>query len=255
MLEAVSDRAEPDGREAGGTWRLPAATTLVVGVSGVLLVAVLSATGESAVEIGQGWVPSLGDNRWTQPDDSGPLREDDFEAPPVLRAIAAFTLIGLLLLFALLFVVGLVTILLSVRIGRLRERQKVAPIDAGEAPDDNGRIDVDLIRRAAGGALDLLREQRGGDPGDAVVQAWLTLERAAADCGLARRAHQTPTEFTTAVLADLQVDGGALDRLRLLYQRARFSVHPVTDAEVSVARDALHRLVADLGARTAAGAG
>src|SRR5829696_4076917 len=132
MLDAVSDRAPSDGRSARAPTRLPAATPLLLGVAVVLLVAVLSATAESAVEIGQGWVPSLGDNRWSQSDETDPNRDDDFEAPPVLRAAAAFTLIGLLLVFAALFVFGLASILMSLRVGRMRARRKLAPIDAGE---------------------------------------------------------------------------------------------------------------------------
>jgi hypothetical protein len=82
-----------------------------------------------------------------------------------------------------------------------------------------------------------------------VVQAWLVLEEAAANSGHPRRPHQTPTEFTEAVLAALEVDADALAVLRRVYQRARFSTHPVTEDDVHTARDALRVVIDTMGRR------
>ncbi|HEY3263469.1 MAG TPA: DUF4129 domain-containing protein, partial [Pseudonocardiaceae bacterium] len=180
-----------------------------------------------------------------------PIRSGELQTPPVVRAVAAIGLMMLLLTIAVVSLFGLAAMVLSIRIG-WRRRERLAAIAPVQAAEDGQQLNVELIRRAAGGALDTLRERSGGDPGDAVVLAWLLLEGAAAECGLARRPHQTPTEFTTAVLAGLDVDAGALHRLRRLYQRARFSTHPVTDGDVHAAQQALHRLVADLGVAAAA---
>ena len=220
------------------------ATPMLVGVAMLLLVAALSATADSAVEVGQGWVPGAHRPPQSQQADA-PGRNDPLETPPVVRAMAAIGLMLLLLTIGLVSLLGLVFMVMGIRIG-WRRKQRLEAIVAVKAAEDGQQLDVELIRRAAGGALVSLREWSGGDPGDAVVLAWLTLEDAAADCGLARRPHQTPTEFTTAVLAGLDVDAAALHRLRLLYQRARFSTHPVTEDDVDAARDALRRLVADL---------
>jgi Domain of unknown function (DUF4129) len=226
--------------------RLSPSAPLLFGVAVVLLVAVLSATGESAVEVGRGWVPGLGEERGTPAAEVPPERNDEFQTPPALRTAAAFGLAALLIVMTLMLLIGLASVLMSLRFGRLRRRSKLWPIGAADPTDEGTTIDVDLMRRATHGALDLLRE-RAGEPGDAVVLAWLALERAAAESGLARQPHQTPTEFTTAVLAGLNVDGGALDRLRVLYQRARFSTHPVTADDVQAAQEALHRVITGLG--------
>jgi Domain of unknown function (DUF4129) len=229
--------------------RLPPSAPLLFGVAVVLLVAVLSATGESAVEVGRGWVPALGQEPEAPAAEAPPERDEEFVTPPVLRTAATFGLVALLSVMALMLLVGLASVLLSLRFGRLRRRSTLWPIGAADPTDEGTPIDVDLMRRAADGALDRLRE-RAGEPGDAVVLAWLALERAAADSGLARQPHQTPSEFTTVVLAGLNVNGDALDRLRRLYQRARFSTHPVTTGDVQAAQEALHRVITDLRAGT-----
>ena len=227
-----------------GRLRSPVAL-LLAGVAALLLVATLSATSDSAVEVGQGWVPGAGRPPAAGQEDEQ-ARNEDYEAPLMVRAVAAVGLMLLLLTVFLASLIGLVAIVFSIRFGWRRKEKRVGLVPVG-SPEDGGKLDVELIRRAAGGALDRLRDRSGGEPGDAVVLAWLMLEDAAAECGLARRPHQTPTEFTTAVLAGLDVDAGALDRLKRLYQRARFSTHPVTDEDVDAALDALRRLVADLG--------
>jgi len=228
--------------------KLPPAAPTVLGIVVVLLVVVFAAGGESAVEVGQGWVPGFNRQVEGQGADAGERSEDEFEAPPVVRTVAALVMVALLLAMVLLFVIGLLSILFSVRFKRFRKRRPEAVTPTEVSGDDDDRIDVSFIHRAAGGALEQLRQRAGGDPGDAVVLAWLVMEEAAAECGLARLAHQTATEFTTAVLAGLDVDPRALHRLRRLYQRARFSTHPVTEADADAAEDALRRLVDDLAA-------
>ena len=240
MLGAVSNRLR----------RLPAATPLLVGVVLLVLLAVLSATGESAVEVGQGWVPGFDQAEEAPPSlfrDPG----DDFQTPPVLRAVLAGVMLLIMLATLVLILLGLLAIVLGARFERRRRRKKARAIGiVGEAAEHGDVFRIDLMRRAAGGALEWL-QARSGDPGDAVVLAWLMLEQAAADSGLVRQPHQTPTEFTSAVLAQLRVDAGALDRLRRLYQRARFSGHQVTEDDVQAAQDALHRVIDDLGTAAA----
>lgn len=233
--------------------RLPPATPLLAGVGLFVLVAVLAATGESAVQIGQGWVPGLSQRNLDPAEAAEPMRRDDFETPPILRAAAAVGLTVLLLVIFLLVLIGLVAIVLGAHFERRGRRQKLQPLVPVDAAEDGDGLNVDVMRRAASGALDSLLAKLGGDPGDAVIVAWLMLEQAAAESGLARQPHQTPTEFTAAVLAELQVDGDALHQLRLLYQRARFSGHQVTGADVQQASVALRRLIADLGTPAQAG--
>ena len=79
-------------------------------------------------------------------------------------------------------------------------------------------------------------------PGDAVVAAWMELERTAASGGIERDPAQTPTEFTLAVLDRTDADPGAVRDLLRLYLPARFSDHTVTPDDVRAARVALGRI-------------
>jgi len=77
-----------------------------------------------------------------------------------------------------------------------------------------------------------------------VVAAWLTLEDAAASSGAPRRDHETPTEFTGALLDRYEVDTEAAATLRGLYQRARFGEPDrVTERDAASAAEALERIV------------
>ncbi|MDF9877991.1 DUF4129 domain-containing protein [Cellulosimicrobium cellulans] len=87
------------------------------------------------------------------------------------------------------------------------------------------------------------------DPHDAVVAAWVALERAAERAGTRRDPAQTPTEFTSAVLASTRVDADAVATLRGLYHRARFGETPLGVHDLEAARAALARIAADLATR------
>jgi hypothetical protein len=102
-----------------------------------------------------------------------------------------------------------------------------------------------LVRRAAE-ALEELRGHANGPPGDAVIAAWLSLERAAQDSGVPRQGHQTATEFTGDLLRRYRVDEHAAGTLRRVYQRARFGTAEVTAAEARTATEALEHIVRDL---------
>lgn len=219
---------------------------LLAGVGLLLVLAVLSAVGESAVDIGQGWTPGLGEPE-QRADETPPAerRDDESESPPWVQTGAAILLMAILLLFGALFLFGLFALVIGFNVGRRGKARRDSAARVA-ASDEESQLAADLMRTAAGRALHRLRIPEGGEPGDAVVAAWLVLEAAVAEAGTARQPHQTATEFTAAVLADLRVDAGALDRLCGLYQRARFSRRPVTDADVADAAAALERVVADL---------
>lgn len=224
---------------------------LMFGLIVLMMVAVLSTVGDTAAEIGQGWVPGVDE---LEPDANEPIDlGDPFEnvnTPPMLRAILAVLLMVVLLVLGLLVVLGLIITVIGFNTARTRRAALAESAYAQTADDEFGEADIALVTVAARQARDLLMGvDSGGEPGDTVVRAWLVLERATADAGLGRRPHQTPTEFTTEVLAGLRVDAAALDRLRVVYQRARFSSRPVTAADVDTARAALDRLVDDLSQR------
>lgn len=222
---------------------------LRIGLALLLMVAVLSTVGESAAEIGQGWVPSVDEPK--REDDlgngfSGP--EIEVNTPPALRAFLALLFVLLLLVLVAMTIAGVIILVLGVHTRREGRRAsgKTTPEEQVEQVDE---ADVALVSQAAAKGRELLAAHAGGEPGDAVVRAWLVLEQATAEAGLRRQPHQTPTEFTTEVLAAMYVRASALGRLRALYQRARFSSHPVTAVEAAVALAALDKVVDDLAAR------
>jgi hypothetical protein len=104
-----------------------------------------------------------------------------------------------------------------------------------------------LLDRALAAAEDELAPAVHREPRDAVVACWLRLEEGAAAAGVRRLPAQTPTEFTSALLAGLlpgeagSTGRAALDELRTLYSQARFGSAPL-DA------DAPARAAAALGA-------
>ncbi|HEY0636219.1 MAG TPA: DUF4129 domain-containing protein [Pseudonocardiaceae bacterium] len=225
--------------------RAPAGAWVLGGVAALLVLVVWSTVGESAVHVGQGWTPGLRQPEEESEEATGiPDLFDDVAAPPLVRALLSVLFLVLLLVMGSLSLLGLLAIVFGMhRQGRRRIRDVgVVPRDALEEEDPG-----EVLRGAARRALTGLRERaEGSDPSDAVVRAWQTLERAGADLGTRRAAHQTPTEYTASVLTELRVDGDTLDQLCRLYQRARFSSRPVTEDDVRRATAALERIVGTL---------
>nr|WP_245354384.1 DUF4129 domain-containing protein [Brachybacterium sacelli] len=116
---------------------------------------------------------------------------------------------------------------------------------AGEADED------ELTVTQARAAFDDARAHLSTvvDAHDAVIAAWLALERAIAAAGVPRRPSQTTLEFVVAVLATLQLDRSALDRLAHLYRRALFDAQPLAEPDREEAIALLDRLTAGLDAR------
>ena len=81
---------------------------------------------------------------------------------------------------------------------------------------------------------------------DAVVAAWVELEKAAARHGWEREPAQTTTEFTAHLLAVSPAPTHHTTTLRRLYQHARFAHHPVTPHHVATARTALEAIAREL---------
>ena len=73
--------------------------------------------------------------------------------------------------------------------------------------------------------LDDLRAER--DPRRAVIAAYARLERVLAAHGIPRRPSDAPLEYLRRVLHDLSVNPDAVQRLTLLFERAKFSHHAV----------------------------
>lgn len=160
-------------------------------------------------------------------------------------SVATGSLTALLIVVVAVAVIVVVGLLLTVG-WRRRPRRGVGAVVASPDVVDGLAEPPPLLVRRAGEALAQLREHPERPPGDAVIAAWLTLERAAEDSGVPRRPHQTPTEFTGDLLLRYRVDEDATGALRRVYQRARFGTAAVTPADVRTATEALERVVRDL---------
>lgn len=118
---------------------------------------------------------------------------------------------------------------------RTGARPSVAEADTDE--DDPLTTALDAGVRAVG----------EGVPRNAIVRAWLRLEDGVVSEHLPPRPADTPTELVTRALTAYRLDAEAIHRLAELYEEARFSVHPVTEAHRREAGRCLHRLLASVG--------
>ncbi|MGY5764046.1 DUF4129 domain-containing protein [Brachybacterium sp. DNPG3] len=162
--------------------------------------------------------------------------------PEVGRAISS-VVVGLL-------VAALVVLAVWV-VHRMRRLAAPPPPLAAEATDTEIE---ELTVAQARAALDDARERLSTvvDAHDAVIAAWLALERAIAGAGIRRRPDQTTLEFVVTVLASLDLDAAALDRLAALYRRALFDDMPLLEADRESAFTLLDALTAQLGGSAAA---
>jgi hypothetical protein len=88
--------------------------------------------------------------------------------------------------------------------------------------------------------------ERGDDPRRVVIACWVRLERTVAKRGVKRQPFETSGELVGRVLGKLHPDPSALDRLHVLYRRARFSTAELGILERHAARDALRRMRSDV---------
>jgi hypothetical protein len=95
-------------------------------------------------------------------------------------------------------------------------------------------------------ARDRLRDLETGEPRNAIVAAWLSLENAAAATGLPRLPAETSTEYTERVIGVWPVDSQRLGDLAALFREARFSVHELGEGHRRRAIADLRVLVDDL---------
>lgn len=206
---------------------------VLLAVGALVLLAVVAARGASGIPTGQ---PHFGPGT---PGRAGRVPETTGEALEPVAYGAGL----LIVLIAVLAMVGLSVFLVSlttIRFWRGRSRRTRVPAVLDEEDSGDGQ---EWLSRATRRALSEMDSKHGGPPGDAVIAAWVQLEQDAAASGTKREAHQTPTEFTTEVLKNLETDPVALQRLRTLYQRARFGPeNSVTEADVAEARRSLMEL-------------
>ncbi|MGC5166732.1 DUF4129 domain-containing protein [Luteimicrobium sp. DT211] len=100
--------------------------------------------------------------------------------------------------------------------------------------------DLPVLRRGFDHAFHALGA--GREPHDAIVTAWLGLEEAAQDAGVARRPAETASELTTRILGRVTSDDVAARSLLDLYLRVRYGGYAATPDDVAAARADLEAL-------------
>lgn len=179
-------------------------------------------------------------------------------APPLGASSAVIGLVveALGVAVVLLLLVAVLAVIRSVwRTPRLVSRP-AADFVTPEVPDE--------LIESAEARMTLLE---GGEPRNAIVAAWLSLETSAEATGLARDPAETSTEYTTRVLHTWDVDPRSIGDLAALYREARFSRHPLGEEhrrramrDLTSLHDDLRRVAGQqgrpgLGATRAAGSG
>lgn len=135
-----------------------------------------------------------------QPVPAEPTREPEF------AWVTALVLVGLLVAGAL-----------AVWWAGLRRRRAYAPRELPAL----GEALAEVLEES----IDELRAEQ--DPRRAVIRAYARLERVLAANGLPKRPSDAPVEYLRRVLRDLSVSPDSVQRLTLLFERARFSQHEV----------------------------
>ena len=139
----------------------------------------------------------------------------------------------------LLLLIVLTVVFVVVRaIARRLRRDPVTPkeaVRAGVLPDV-----------LSAGLRDMEGELDRGSSSEAVINAWLALERTAQTIGIDDDVSRTPAELVAEVLGGFHVDPVAIEALAALYREARFSEHPIGEEQREAAREALRKVRADL---------
>ncbi|CAM4004351.1 DUF4129 domain-containing protein [Kibdelosporangium persicum] len=208
--------------------RLP----VLLAVVAFLVLAVVAARGSSSIPRG-----TAGLGTGFDPGDGGPPAG----APPVSSEPIAYGAGVLILVVSAAVLFGLAMLLVALSGIRFYRRKRIRLRTA--VSDETVDSAEPWLARATERALSEMDRKIGGPPSDAVIAAWVRLEESAAETGVERQPHQTPTEFTAAVLAGQNADEEALRTLRTLYHRARFG-RPgnVTEDDARAARRALESI-------------
>jgi hypothetical protein len=141
----------------------------------------------------------------------------------------------LLVLFAALAIVAVALINYRRRRPRLRPAPDEAAADATVAP---------LAAALAAGERALHEDS---DPRSAIIGCYAAMERRLADAGSPPRLADTPAEVLGRATASGLVRPAWAGQLTALFRRARYSSHPMTEADRAAAIGALAQVQADLG--------
>jgi hypothetical protein len=127
---------------------------------------------------------------------------------------------------------------------RRRRGRPLPPLELGTGPDP-----APLAAALAAGAQAL---QEDPDPRTAIIGCYAAMERSLADAGLPPRLADTPAEVLGRATAGGLVRAAGAATLTGLFRRARYSGHPMTEADRAAAIEALAQVRADLDTATLA---
>lgn len=196
------------------------------------------------------WVPSFESDQELPPLPTVPEREPvepaDRELPrPIAIALTAILVVG---------TAALAVWLLWAAVQAWRNRPTFRWRRRVEADDV---VVLDPAELAAAVAADAAAQRQAlehGTPRNAIVECWLRLEAVIVAAGLPRRPSDTSTDLVERTMATHAVDPVAIGELAALYREARFSSHPMGEAQRRAAIAALDAVHADLRAGAEGGA-
>jgi hypothetical protein len=93
-------------------------------------------------------------------------------------------------------------------------------------------------------SLDVLQRER--DPRRAVIRAYVAMETSFGARGFPRRPFEAPLEYLARVLGQLQIGSARVAALTELFELARFSHHPIGEAQRTSAIDLLRAIREEL---------
>jgi hypothetical protein len=136
------------------------------------------------------------------------------------------------------FVIALAaTAAVMVPLGLLARRRQLEPEPSSSDPQD-------LVARAV---VDSIGEiERDPDARRSIIRAYARMEAAFGETGMPRRPHEAPFEFVGRALGGVRVSPPSAERLATLFERARFSRHPIGAKDKGEALGALREVQREL---------
>ncbi len=129
-------------------------------------------------------------------------------------------------------------------------RRRRAVLASLPLPEPDPEPDAEpLVAALAAGARVLHSDP---DPRTAIIGCYAAMERSLADAGAPPRMADTPAEVLSRAIASGMVRSAPAATLTGLFRRARYSSHPMTEADRTAAIDALAQVRIDLGSGTLA---